>query len=92
MRGPLALLTGLVLGILLADRLGAGPGTVALAAGVMLALLRAVLRLDGRRTALLVLLVAVLLGCALEQRALDGWIHSPLAAALARHGRRGAPR
>ena len=88
MKGPLALLGGLVVGILVADRLGPGPGTALLVGAVVLAIGGWALRVDGIRAALLVLLVAASLGCALEQRALDGRIRSPLAAAVT-HGAEG---
>ena len=82
MKGPLAVLAGLVLGILLADRLGPGSAGPLLAGALALGSIAASGRWGTTAVGVLLLLAAALLGCAVEQRALHGRVHSPLAAAI----------
>lgn len=83
--GPLALLIGIVAGILAGERLGASGAVPVLLTGGLAAACSLTGR--GRRHLALAMVAASLLACAATQRALDGLARSPLAAAVA--GRRG---
>jgi len=79
--GPYAVLSALVGGIALGERLGPSPATGAMAAAVLL-VVAAVASRGPRARMPLLLTAALLLGCALSQRALNGLEHSPLSAAI----------
>jgi competence protein ComEC len=86
--GPAVLVGGLVAGILLGDRAGAGSAIAPLMLGVLAAIAAWAAAGNPRRALALGAVAAALLGAALEQRALDGLDRSPLAAPT-RAGARG---
>lgn len=78
--GPLAALSGVVVGALLGERLGPAPARGAMLAG--LAGLLAALVVRSQLRLLVAMLAFALLGTASMQRALDGLARSPLAGAV----------
>lgn len=84
--GPLALLGGLVVGILAGDRLAPGPARLSLALAALLSLVALALATrEGRFLAgiLVGVLAMTLAGAAFSQRAHDGVVRSPLAPLIA---------
>ncbi len=81
---PYAALVALVTGVLLGERFGPASGAAAIGIAVLVVVLRATAIPRGRARvrAGLALVVVLAGGCALSQRALDGLVHSPLAAAV----------
>ena len=78
--GPIAALGALIVGLLVGQRTGTGPATVAVVAG-MGAFGGAWFARPPMR-AVLAAAACALLGCAVMSRAIDGQQHSPLGAAL----------
>jgi competence protein ComEC len=83
--GPVTLVVALVAGISVGDRLGPGSAWLALVVGVLTAL--AAFALRGRAGVAVGAAAMLLLGTAVTQRAHDGLVHSPLAAAIAARDR-----